>query len=113
MDNTLLDKSQEAVANLPQHINSLFLGPLVALFDVLGEVPITEFLNNVVIFGALHDIVEHNNIFGMQFLEDLDLVLECSLEIVVVVDWIERKVLFSLGRILTATRSWVCSRLPM
>ena len=113
MDDTLFDKSQETVANLPQHIDSLLLGPLVALFDIFGEVPVAELLDNVVIFGALHDVVEHNYIFRMQFLEDLDLVLECGLEIIVVIDWIGRKVLFSLGRILTATRSWVCSRLPM
>lgn len=68
MDDALLDKSEEAVADLPKHVNWLLLIALVATFDVLGEIPITELLNDVVIFGTLHDVVEHDDILGVQFL---------------------------------------------
>ena len=88
MDDALLDEGEEAVADLPKHIDRLLLITLVAAFDVLGEVAIAELLNDVVIFGALHDVVEHDDIFGVQLLEDLDLVFEGSLEIIVMVDWV-------------------------
>jgi hypothetical protein len=76
---------------------------LVAAFDVFGEVAVAELLDDVIVFAALHDIVETDDVVGVYFLEDVDLVFEGGLQVWVGVDWVGKGVLLSLARILTAT----------
>ena len=68
MNNALFDKCEEAVTNLSEHVDSLFFWPLITFFDVFAKIAVTDFLYDVIVFGALHDIIEHNYIFGVQFL---------------------------------------------
>jgi hypothetical protein len=86
---------------------------LVVAFDLLGDVSVAELLDDVVIFGALHDVVEGHHVVGVQLLKDIDLVFEGSLEVVVLVDCMGDGVLLYLGRILTATCSPLAYLRPM
>jgi hypothetical protein len=65
MDDAFFDECQEAVANLSQHFDGFFFWSLVASFDIFAEISVAELLNDVVIFGAFHHIVEHDDIFAM------------------------------------------------
>jgi len=108
MDNAFFDEGQEAVTNLPEHLDCFRFWALVEALDLLGEVSVAELLDDVVVLAAFHDVVEADYVLGVDFLEDVDLVLEGSLEVVVLVDLIRVCLLLSLGRIFTAT----CSSLP-
>lgn len=44
---------------------------------------VAEFLNNIVVVGSLENVVEHDNIWVVEFLEDFDFVEERLLEVFV------------------------------
>ncbi len=113
VDDAFLDEGQEAVADLPEHVDGFRFLALVVAFDLLGDVSVAELLDDVVIFGALHDVVEGHHVVGVQLLKDIDLVFEGSLEVVVLVDCMGDGVLLYLGRILTATCSPLAYLRPM
>lgn len=58
MDDPLSDQSKKSVTYLLQHLYCFYLRTIVSSFDILGQISIAQFLDNIVIFGALHDIVE-------------------------------------------------------
>lgn len=90
MDDAFADECEEAVADLAEHFDGICLWVMVVAFDIFGEVAIAKFLDDVVVFGALHDVVEGDDVFGVQFLQDVDFIFECGLEVVVVVNFDNR-----------------------
>lgn len=65
MDDTLFDECEKPITDLSEHFDSLFFRSMVSFFDIFGEISITQLLDDIVIFGWLHDIMEHDDIFGM------------------------------------------------
>ena len=58
----------------------------VSLFDEGRQITVAEFLDDVVVFAALHNFVEAHDVVGVQLLQDVYLVPEGSLQILVLVD---------------------------
>lgn len=42
-------------------------------FEILLQIGITEFLDDVIIVGAFHDIIDCHDVLGFDLLQDLDL----------------------------------------
>jgi hypothetical protein len=112
MDDAFLDQSHEPIANLPQHLHRLSLWTLVVALNVSGKIAITEFLDDIVVFAAFHDIVKPDYVFGVNLLEDVDLIFEGGFEIFVMINLVRVCLLLSFGRILTATVSSLPSFFP-
>ena len=73
MDNTFTDESQESVADLFQQIDgSVFVEFLFLVQEVL-EVPVTQFLNDIIVVGTLHHVIQGDYVFGLDCLQNLNL----------------------------------------
>jgi hypothetical protein len=112
MDDALSDESEEAVDDLPEDIDGLVLGSEGGDLEVLLEVGVAEFLDDVVIVGGLHDVVDGDDVLGLDLLEDLYLLEEGVLEVLVGVDWVRQAVLSFFVRTLIAHTRFVLSCSP-
>lgn len=113
MDDALFDQRNEAIHDLPQHFHRLLLVDEGGHLHVLLEIAVAELLDDVVIIGALHHLVNGHDVFGLDLLEDLDLLKQRMLEVLVRVDCIRREVLNLLARTLMAQMRLVCSCSPL
>ena len=62
MDNTFPDQGQETVTYLSQHVDAVLLIDLFFRHHDLGNISITHFLNDVVVFAAFHHINELHDV---------------------------------------------------
>ena len=70
----LLDEWEEATAHLNEDFYGVFLGQLVVvLFEVVVKILITQLFNNIVVIGALENVVQFNNIRGGHKFHDFNL----------------------------------------
>lgn len=113
MDDALLDQCHKPIHDLLQHFHRLLLVDEGGHLHVLLEVAVAELLDDVVIIGALHDLVNSHYVFGLDLLEDLDLLEQRMLEVLVGVDWIWREVLNLLASTLMAQMRLVCYCSPL
>lgn len=58
MDDSFLDQRQKSITNLPQQLDCQFFRMLDSRLDVGGQVSIAQLLYNIVIFAALHHVIE-------------------------------------------------------
>lgn len=65
MDYAFFHQSQKALAYLRQSIDTVTLLQRLATLDNFGEITITQFFNDIVIFGTLHDIMEADDVLTM------------------------------------------------
>jgi hypothetical protein len=86
MDDAFADEGEEAVDDLAEEVDGLGLGGVGGEFEVLLEVGVAEFLDDVVVVGALHDVVDGDDVLGLDLLQDLYLLQEGVLEVLVGVD---------------------------
>ena len=66
-----------------QNVDGLGLGGLWCDFKIFFEVGVAEFLDDVVIVGAFHDLVDRHDILGLDLLEDLYFLKEGVFEVLV------------------------------
>lgn len=83
MDDALPDEGQKPIHYLLQYIHSLLLGGMRGHSEVLLQVGVAELLDDVIIVGALHDIVHCHDVLGLDLLQDLYLLQEGVLEVLV------------------------------
>jgi hypothetical protein len=88
VDDAFADQRQETSAELREDVDAVGLRHFHARSHVLREVTIAEFLDDVVILGALHDVVEADDVLGVHALDDADLVVEGSAQVLVGIDCI-------------------------
>ena len=83
MHYSLLHKGKKAIANLCENLDGLSFGNSVSrlVFEVFLEVPITQFLNYIVIIGGFQNINEANNILRPEGLHDFDFGNEGTFEV--------------------------------
>lgn len=112
MDNALFDQRQEPIDDLPEDLNGLGLGGVRGDPEVLFEVGVAEFLDDVVIVCGFHDVVDSDNVLGLDLLEDLYLLEEGVLEVLVGVDWVRQAVLSFFVRTFIAHTRFVPSCYP-
>ena len=62
MDDSFSNEGEKTVTDLFEHIDGICLRTLVVAFDIFGEVSVAQLLNNIVIFGTLHDIVKGDDV---------------------------------------------------
>ena len=72
MHYALPSKGDEAVADLGEQSEGLGLCELGVGLEVLLEVGVAEFLHDVVVVGTLHDIIDLDDVFGLEQLQDLN-----------------------------------------
>lgn len=113
MNDAFLDQHQKAFTKLSQNLDAVLFGELLIDPDELGEVAVTEFLDNVVIFGTGENVMKSDNIITFHNLHDLDFVVERLPHILVVINYIPTDLLHSLGTIFTATGYSVNSQNPL
>ena len=63
MDYAFFYHGQKAIAELLEHVDAVLLGYLFAWFHDGCDVPIAEFLNDVIVLAAFHDLQKPNNIW--------------------------------------------------
>jgi hypothetical protein len=83
MDDSFADQGNEAVHDLLEEFDCLLLGDVVVDLEVLFEVALAEFLDDVVVVGALHDFVDGNDVFRFHLLQDLYFLQEGMFEVLV------------------------------
>ena len=93
MHDSFLDKSDEAITDLLEKVNSLTLRDVRMLFDVMLKIIIADLLNDVVIMAALHDVEHLHDILGLEQLKDLYLREERRFEVIVMIDLIVKEIL--------------------
>ena len=113
MHYSLFYQGNESVHDLPYDLDRPFLGDNCILLDVFFEVAVAEFLDDVVIVGALHDLVDGDDVLGLDLLQDLYLLQQRVLEVLVGVDWVSKEVLRRLASTLMAQMRFVCSCSPL
>jgi hypothetical protein len=111
VDDTLLDEGKESIADLFKDSDGLQFREAGSLIEVVLEIRIAKFLDNVVVVAALHDIQHAYHVLRLQQLQDPDLREEGRLQVLVTLDWVGGNVLMFFSRTLTATVSfvWSCS----
>lgn len=67
------DESEETSADLREYINALLLVHLLPLHNNFREVTVAELLNDVVVVGALHHVVESHRVLRDHCSKNLDL----------------------------------------
>ena len=60
MNNSFLDQGHEAIANLPQNIDSLLFAEIGVAVDELFKIAIAYFLNDIVVVAAFHHVENSN-----------------------------------------------------
>ena len=93
MHYSLFYQGNESVHDLPYDLDRPFLGDNCILLDVFFEVAVAEFLDDVVIVGALHYLIHGDDVLGLDLLQDLYLLHERVLQVFVRVDCIAGDVL--------------------
>lgn len=76
MYDTLPDEGHEAITDLCEHIDTIFLIHLSAGFHDFGDVAIAKLLDDVVVFAAFHDVDELDDVGVMHGLHDFYLLEE-------------------------------------
>ena len=71
MNNPFPGQGNESIANLSQKSDCLLLGKGVLGFEILLKIWVAKLLNDVVVVGALHDIIDLDDVFGFEELQDL------------------------------------------
>jgi hypothetical protein len=73
---------------LPQNGDSFLRRDLIVFFDVMLEVWVADFLNDIVIVTTFHHIQHPHHVLALQKLQDLHLRKERLLEVVILIDFI-------------------------
>lgn len=88
MNNSFSNQGQKPFTNLHQDINAVLFRKVLSWFNKLRQITIAEFLNDIVVFGSLHDIPKANYVIAFDHLHDLDLVAQGQFHILIAVDYI-------------------------
>ena len=80
---SLLHESQKAITYLFEDFDSLRLLNRSFLSYKSVKIAIAQFLYDVVVVGALHNLINCHNILGLHLLEDFDLFEKSSFEILI------------------------------
>lgn len=88
MDDAFSYEGQKTITNLSEHVDRIVFVILLAGLHELADIAIAKFLNNVVIFAALHDVNKLDDVRVMDWLHDFDLLEESAFQVLVGVDWI-------------------------
>jgi len=91
-----------------QYFDGLLLFCGGSLGYIFFEVAIAKLLNDVIIVGALHDLVDGHYVLRLDLLEDFDLFEESSFEVLVRVNYMVYILLSFLFKILIAQVFFVC-----
>ena len=73
MDDSLLDQGHKAVTNLPEDVDSLLFADILVSVNVSLEVTVTDFLDDVIVVAALHDVEDPNDVLRLDQLQYLNL----------------------------------------
>ena len=76
---------------MSQDINTILFRQLLAGFDETGQIAVTKFLNNIVIFRTFHNIQKANDVLTLDSLHYFNLISKGHLEIVIIVDCNKKK----------------------
>jgi len=71
MNNPFPGQGNESIANLSQKSDRLLLGKGVLGFEILLKIWVAKLLNDIVVVRALHDIIDLDDVFGFEELQDL------------------------------------------
>jgi len=83
VDDALPDQREESVDDLLQDVDGLGLGGVRSDFQIFFEVGVAELLDDVVIVGAFHHLVDRHDVFGLDLLEDLYFLQEGVFEVLI------------------------------
>lgn len=76
MDDAFSDKGEKAGTNLFEDIDAYILREVFSMFNDLRKVAVAQLLDDIVVLGTLHNIVEADSIVRDHRPENLYLVLE-------------------------------------
>lgn len=62
MNDAFLHEGYEAIDNIPEYFNGFFLGEGGVGCDKVLKIILTEFLYNVVVVGAFHDLIDCHDV---------------------------------------------------
>ena len=91
MNDSLLDESQKSLTKLSQNIDTILFRQFFTLFDKTGQIAVTKFLDDIVIFWTFHYIQKANDVLTLNSLHYFYLISEGHLEIVIVIDCNKKK----------------------
>ena len=86
MDDAFLHQRHEAVGDVPQYLDSFGLGKRSVGGDEILELALAQFLDDVVVIGTLHDLIDGHDVGGFDLLQDLYFLEQSGLEVIVGVD---------------------------
>jgi hypothetical protein len=112
VDDAFLDEGEEAVADLPEQFPRLWFCQLRGIGEEALQVRVAEFLDDVVVVAALHDVQHVDDVIRLQKLQNLDFGEEGGLQVLVVVDCIAEGVPMDFSSTFTATDCLVLSCSP-
>lgn len=88
MHYSLFCESDETAAYLFEEYNSFFLRKFPFDFEIFLKVWVAQFLDDIIVVAAFHDIHDSHDVFWLQHLHDLYFWEEGALQIVIVINWI-------------------------
>ena len=87
MDDSLLHQGEKSLTKLREDVHTVHFWEMLACFNEAGQIPIAQFLNDVVIFGTFHDVDKAHDVLVEDDLHNFDLVLEGGLEVLVLINY--------------------------